>query len=59
VLTKITRYKTEGKKRSTALGYRKRIRYALLALTRTVILCATPEQVDAAAAWPSSSAPRA
>lgn len=50
VLTKITRYKTEGKKRLTALGYRKRIRNALLALTRTVILCATPEQVDAAAA---------
>ncbi|HTP57895.1 MAG TPA: hypothetical protein VMM82_03195, partial [Spirochaetia bacterium] len=50
MLTKITRYKTEGRKHSTALGYRKKIRAALLALTRTVILCATPEQVDAAAA---------
>ena len=50
VLTKITRYRTEGKKRGAALGYRKKIRSALLSLTRTLILCATPEQVDAAAA---------
>jgi hypothetical protein len=50
VLTKITRYKTEGKKRSTSHAYRRRIRSALLSLTRNVIFCATPEQVDAAAA---------
>jgi len=49
VLTKITRYKTEGKKRPAQI-YLRRIRGALLSLTRTVILCATPEQVDAAAA---------
>jgi len=50
VLTKITRYKKEGKKRSASLAYRRKIRSSLLSLTRTVILCATPEQVDAAAA---------
>ncbi|HUI69614.1 MAG TPA: hypothetical protein VL354_03770 [Spirochaetia bacterium] len=50
VLTKITRYKKEGKKRSASFAYRRKIRSSLLALTRTVILCATPEQVDAAAA---------
>lgn len=50
VLTKITRYKKEGKKRSTSLAYKRKIRSSLLSLTRTVILCATPEQVDAAAA---------
>jgi hypothetical protein len=49
VLTKITRYKTEGKKRSTAHSYRKKIRGALLSLARNVILCNTPEHVDAAA----------
>jgi hypothetical protein len=50
VLTKVTRYRTEGKKRSASHAYRRKIRNALLSLTRTVILCATPEQVDAAAA---------
>lgn len=50
VLTKVTRYRTEGKKRSASHSYRRKIRSALLSLTRTVILCATPEQVDAAAA---------
>jgi hypothetical protein len=50
VLTKITRYKTEGKKRATAHSYRKKIRGALLSMTRNVILCNTPEHVDAAAA---------
>ena len=50
MLTKITRYKTEGKNRSTAHSYRRKIRGALLSLTRSVILCNTPEHVDAAAA---------
>ncbi len=50
MLTKITRYKKMGKKRSTALSYRRRIRGAFVSLTRNVILCATSEQVDAAAA---------
>ena len=50
VLTKITRYKTEGKKRSITHSYRKKIRASLLSLTRNVILCNTPEHVDAAAA---------
>jgi hypothetical protein len=50
VLTKITRYKTEGRKRSITHAYRKKIRSALLSLTRNVILCNTPEHVDAAAA---------
>ncbi|MGA2479542.1 MAG: hypothetical protein ABSG63_12400 [Spirochaetia bacterium] len=50
MLTKITRYKTEGKKRSITHAYRKKIRSALLSLTRNVILCNTPEHVDAAAA---------
>jgi len=50
VLTKITRYKTEGKRRLTSNAYRRKIRGALLSLTRSVILCSTPEQVDAAAA---------
>ncbi len=50
VRTKITRYKTEGKKRATARSYRKKIRAALLSLARTVMLCTTPEHVDAAAA---------
>ena len=50
MLTKITRYRTEGKKRATAHSYRKRIRGALLSLARSVILCTTPEHVDAAAA---------
>ncbi len=50
VLTKVTRYRTEGKRRSTSNAYRRKIRSALLSLTRTVILCATSEQVDAAAA---------
>jgi len=50
VLTKITRYKTEGKKRSTVHSYRKKIRSSLLSLARNVILCNTPEHVDAAAA---------
>jgi hypothetical protein len=50
VLTKITRYKTEGKKRSITHAYRKKIRSALLSLTRNVILCNTTEHVDAAAA---------
>ena len=50
MLTKITRYKTEGKSRSTAHSYRRKIRGALLSLTRNVILCNTPEHVDAAAA---------
>ena len=50
VLTKITRYKREGKKRSITLSYRKKIRMALLSLTRNVILCNTAEHVDAAAA---------
>ena len=49
VLTKITKYKTEGRKRSTAHSYRKKIRGALLSLARNVILCNTPEHVDAAA----------
>jgi hypothetical protein len=50
VLTKVTRYRTEGKRRSTSNAYRRKIRNALLSLTRAVILCATSEQVDAAAA---------
>jgi hypothetical protein len=49
VLTKITKYKTVGKNRSTARSYRKKIRGALLSLARNVILCNTPEHVDAAA----------
>jgi len=49
VLTKITKYKTVGKKRSTARSYRRKIRGALLSLARSVILCNTPEHVDAAA----------
>ncbi|MGA2975256.1 MAG: hypothetical protein ABSF77_08090 [Spirochaetia bacterium] len=50
MLTKITKYKTEGKNRATAHSYRKKIRGALLTLARNVILCNTPEHVDAAAA---------
>jgi hypothetical protein len=50
VLTKITRYRTEGKKRATAHTYRRKIRSALLSLASNVILCNTPEHVDAAAA---------
>ncbi len=50
MLTKITRYKTEGKKRATAHSYRRKIRGALLSLARNVLLCNTPEHVDAAAA---------
>ena len=50
VLTKITRYKTVGKKRTTAHSYRRKIRGALLSLARGVMLCTTPEHVDAAAA---------
>jgi len=50
VLTKITKYRTEGRKRATAHTYRRKIRGALLSLTRNVILCNTPEHVDAAAA---------
>ncbi len=49
MLTKITKYKTVGKKRSTARSYRRKIRGALLSLARSVILCNTPEHVDAAA----------
>ena len=49
VLTKITKYRTEGKNRATAHSYRKKIRGALLALARNVMLCTTPEHVDAAA----------
>jgi hypothetical protein len=50
VLTKVTKYRTEGRKRATAHTYRKKIRGALLSLARSVILCNTPEHVDAAAA---------
>jgi hypothetical protein len=50
VLTKITKYKKEGKKRATAHSYRRKIRSSLLSLTRSVILCNTPEHVDATAA---------
>jgi hypothetical protein len=50
VLTKITKYRTVGKKRTTAHSYRRKIRGALLSLARTVMLCTTPEHVDAAAA---------
>jgi hypothetical protein len=50
VLTKVTKYRTEGRKRATAHTYRKKIRGALLSLARNVILCNTPEHVDAAAA---------
>ena len=50
MLTKITKYRTEGRKRATAHTYRRKIRGALLSLTRNVILCNTPEHVDAAAA---------
>jgi len=50
LLTKITKYRTEGRKRATAHTYRRKIRSALLALARNVILCNTPEHVDAAAA---------
>ena len=49
VLTKITKYRTEGRKRATAHTYRRKIRSALLSLARNVILCNTPEHVDAAA----------
>ncbi len=49
MLTKITKYKTVGKKRSTARSYRRKIRGSLLSLARSVILCNTPEHVDAAA----------
>jgi len=49
-LTKITRYRKEGKRRSAARAYRAKLRGALLSLARTVMFCATPEQVDAAAA---------
>ena len=50
VLTKTIKYRTEGRKRITAHTYRRKIRGALLSLTRNVILCNTPEHVDAAAA---------
>ena len=50
MLTKITKYKTEGKKRSTAHSYRRKIRSSLLSLARGVLLCNTPENVDAATA---------
>ena len=50
MLTKITKYRTEGRKRATAHTYRRKIRGALLSLARNVILCNTPEHVDAAAA---------
>jgi hypothetical protein len=50
VLTKITKYRTVGKKRVTAHSYRRKIHGALLSLARTVMLCTTPEHVDAAAA---------
>jgi hypothetical protein len=50
VLTKVTKYRREGKKRLTSRSYRRRIRSALLSLARNVILCNTPEHVDAAAA---------
>jgi len=50
VLTKVTRYKTQGKKRIASRAYRESVRRAVLSLTRSVILCSTPEQVDAAAA---------
>jgi len=50
VLTKITKYRTEGRKRATAHTYRRKIRGALLSLARNVILCNTPEHVDASAA---------
>jgi hypothetical protein len=49
VLTKVTRYKKEGKNHATVRHYRRGIRGALLSLARTVLLCTTPEQVDAAA----------
>ena len=49
MLTKITKYRTEGRKRTTAHTYRRKIRGALLSLARNVILCNTPEHVDAAA----------
>ncbi|HTP58373.1 MAG TPA: hypothetical protein VMM82_05605 [Spirochaetia bacterium] len=49
-LTKITRYKTKGTRRSTSDAFRRKTRSALLSLSRSVLLCATPEQVDAAAA---------
>jgi hypothetical protein len=54
VLTKITKYRTEGRNRVTAHTYRRKIRGALLALARNVILCNTPEHVDAAAALAQS-----
>jgi hypothetical protein len=50
VLTKITKYRTVGKNRATAHSYRRKIRGALLSLARSVMLCSTPEHVDAAAA---------
>ena len=50
MLTKITKYRTVGKNRATAHSYRRKIRGALLSLARTVMLCTTPEHVDAAAA---------
>ena len=49
-LTKVTRFQREGKKRAASHAYRRKIRVALLSLIRTVILCATTEEVDAAAA---------
>jgi hypothetical protein len=49
VLTKITKYRTEGRNKATAHTYRRKIRSALLSLARNVILCNTPEHVDAAA----------
>jgi hypothetical protein len=54
LLTKITKYKTEGRKRATAHTYRRKIRSALLSLARNVLLCNTPEHVDAAAALAQS-----
>ena len=50
VLTKITRYKTQGRRRSLALSYRRKAKSALLAVARAAALCNTPESVDAAAA---------
>jgi hypothetical protein len=50
VLTKTIRYKRTGQKRSTVHSYRRKIRSSLVSLTRTVVLCTTPESVDAATA---------
>lgn len=49
-ITKVIRYRRESRRHAASSAYRKKIRGALLSLTRSVILCATPEQVDAAAA---------